>query len=307
MEWVFYNGQFLRSDRPIFLAHDRGILCGDGLYETIRATQGVPIWFDEHFARLRSGARAMKLPIPLSGAKIHAAFLELLKRNRISEARLRIVLTRGVPKRTGDHGLPPRLGSPHNPSLLLTAVPSEFIDSMNWARLQLSPWRLNSQSPLAGLKTCNTLFQVFCREGANAQGFEDALFLTHRGHIAETSRANFFFLREGKLFTPSLDTGILAGTTRDWVLSAAPKLGMRVIEGRFPVGRLKAAEACMVTSSIMGLRAVSQIGKLRFPRRVPAELRNLFDAYQQAVADQVEAFFFKSVDSSRGKRRGPMA
>ncbi|MFH0794022.1 MAG: aminotransferase class IV [bacterium] len=284
-------------------AFDRGILCGDGLYETIRATRGVPIWFEEHFVRLRSGARAMKLPIPLSGTRIERALFELLKRNKISEARLRIVLTRGSPTRAGDLGLPPRLGAPHKPSLLLTAAPITASDSATPMSLGVSPWRMNSDNPLAGLKTCNTLLQIFCREEAQARDFEDALLLTQRGHIAEMTRANFFFICHGKLYTPSLDTGILAGTTRDWVLAAAPNLGIPGVEGRFLLRKLSGVQACFVTSSIMGLRAVSRVGNLVMPKRMAPEFRKLLDAYEEAVADQVEISSRKFLRPAKAKRR----
>lgn len=231
---------------------DRGLLLGDGLFETLLADRGRLVLFDQHVARLVRGCAAIGLPAP-APADLRAAAVQALTRAALADQRaaVRLTWTAG----SGGRGLDrPR---PTTPRLLASAALA--LVATQPLRLATTPIRRNETSPAAGLKTLAYLDNVLARRTARDLGADEAVMLNTTGDVACAAAANLFWIREGRLFTPSLACGALAGVVRAVVLAAAAELGIEAVETRAAAGVLASAEAIVLTNSLIGLRAVGEL------------------------------------------------
>ena len=231
---------------------DRGLLLGDGLFETVLVRDGAPVWWEGHLARLARGCEVIGLPVPEGGEARRAADVALgaagLSRGR---AALRLTWTAG----SGGRGLD-RPSSP-SPRLIVTAAAAPKPEGP--ARVVLARTRRNDGSVTSRLKTLAYLDNVLARREAAAAGADEALMLNSRGELACASAANLFWLSGGRIYTPALECGVLEGLARQAVIAAAQRLGGPVREVRARPEDLKTADAIFLTNSLIGVRAVSAL------------------------------------------------
>lgn len=231
---------------------DRGLTLGDGLFETLLALDGALQAAPEHLARMVQGCAVIGLPPPdpdqalsLMQAAITTAGLQS------GRAAVRLTLTAGP----GGRGLE-RPPTPV-PRLFATAAPSPLAEGP--ARLAVSAVRRNAGSPASRLKTLSYLDNVLARRQARAAGADEALMLNGAGEVACASAANLFWLQDGRLHTPALDCGVLAGVTRAKVMAAAGRRGLAVVEAHAGLEALAAAEGLFLTNSLIGVRPVASL------------------------------------------------
>ena len=243
---------------------DRGLLLGDGLFETVLAVDGALVGLAEHLDRLAAGCQALGLPAP-DRAEAEAVMRRALAGLEAPRAAVRLTLTAG----SGGRGLD-RPAAPA-PRLFAAAAPSP--KPQGPARLATARTRRNEGSPAARLKTLGYLDNVLARGEAHAAGADEALMLNNRGEAACAAAANLFWIREGRLFTPALDCGVLAGTMRAAVMAAASRLGVEAMEVRAGLEAVREAEAAFLTNSLIGLREVSALdGEAFAPSALAARL-----------------------------------
>jgi branched-chain amino acid aminotransferase/4-amino-4-deoxychorismate lyase len=168
-----------------------------------------------------------------------------------TRAAVRLTLTAG----SGGRGLD--RPEPLRPTMVATAAASSKPGTP--ARLVTSTVRRNDQSPASRLKSLSYLDNVLARAEARAAGADEAVMLNTRGEVACAGAANLFWVSDGRLHTPSLDCGVLAGITRARVLAAAEGLGMAVAEVRAGPDTLAAADAVFLTNSLIGLRPAESL------------------------------------------------
>lgn len=221
---------------------DRGLLLGDGLFETILVRDGKAILFDEHVARLRAGCITLGLPAPDAQA-VRDLCLDLEADMAIGRWALRLTLTAG----SGGRGLERMAAS--EPHMFATAAPSP--GPRGSVALLTSTVRRNEGSPSSRLKSLAYLDNVLARRAASPA---EALMLNNRGEIACAAAANIFWVKDGRLFTPALDCGVLDGIMRGRVMAAAA-----VEEVRAPRMALQDAEAVFLTNSLIGVRAAASL------------------------------------------------
>jgi branched-chain amino acid aminotransferase len=255
--WV--DGELLPADGRHLSAFDRGFQLGDGVFETLRARAGHLTELDLHLARLRRSADGLGIVLPDDAeARLEAGIRALVDAEGDDDLAIRITVSRGP-----FHGrglLPPDedtratmviQGWPVRPP------PSGHVEG--GLHLVASAVRRDPTSPLAQLKTTSRADYVFARLEARRAGADDALFLTIEGHLSEATTANLFLIRRGdELATPSLDCAILPGTTRDWLLGWATRVGLEPVEGRLSPGDLAAASEAFVSSSVAGVLPVTR-------------------------------------------------
>jgi branched-subunit amino acid aminotransferase/4-amino-4-deoxychorismate lyase len=233
-------------------ADDRGLLLGDGLFETVLFKARRAVLWDRHMARLARGCAALGLPCPdtddLAAAAARAVDEAGLGAVR---AAVRLTWTAG----SGGRGLQ-RSQSPQ-PRLIVSAAASPRPQAP--AALLTSAVRRNAGSPAARLKTLSYLDNVLARREAVAAGADEALMLNGRGRLACASAANLFWIADGGLRTPALACGVLDGVIRAEVLAAAARLGVTVNEVEAPVSALAGAQALFLTNSLIGLRRVGSL------------------------------------------------
>lgn len=231
---------------------DRGLLLGDGLFETVLWDGRRLVRFEAHAARLARGCGLLGLPAPDSAA------LQAAAEAAVSHAGLRDV--RAAARLTWSAGEGGRgLDRPDRPAprLLVSAAPAP--KPTGPARLVTSRVRRNEGSPASRVKSLSYLDSVLARAEARAAGADEALMLNNRGELACAAAANLFWIRDGRLFTPDLACGVLEGVTRTAVVEAAGQVGVPVETVFAARAELDDAEAVFLTNSLIGVRAVSAV------------------------------------------------
>jgi len=233
---------------------DRGLLLGDGLFETLLFTRGELVLAEAHTGRMAHGAAMLGLPAPAPAAFVECA-LAAIREAGLSQARaaVRVTLTAG----SGGRGLdrPTELV----PRLFATAAPSTRPTAT--AALVVAQARRNQASPASRLKTLAYLDNVLARREATAAGAGEAVMLNTLGEVACAAAANLFWLKHDVLFTPAPETGCLDGIMARQVAAAAATLAIEVRQVRAPAEALAGADAIFLTSSLIGVRPAYMAGR----------------------------------------------
>lgn len=280
MPFVYLNGQFIEEDSASVSVADRGLLLGDGLFETMRAYGGVAFRPGAHLERLRASARFLHMPFDMPDDDVRAAIRELIERNESPDATLRLTVTRGPMP-----GL--RLDGACEPTILLTAKPLRQYPAECTRRgcdLVISTHRRYSGSPLARHKTTNYLLSLLARREAADSGAHGALILNETGAVAEESVSNVFFVRDDTLVTPPPHCGLLPGITRAVVLEIAAEEGIPVAERPVSAGEIFECGEMFLTNSLMEVMPVRKVDRRRIGAEAPGPItRRLRQRYSDCV------------------------
>jgi branched-chain amino acid aminotransferase len=246
---VWFNGAL--TDGPLALDRsDRGLLLGDGLFETILVLNQKPLWGNMHFARLESGAQELGIPFDRDG--LDDAVAEVLDEAPRSHQVLRVTLTRG----SGVRGLG---ADGARPSLLITLDPFDPALMFKPLSLATATIRRNPHSVASRLKTLSYIDNIAAAREAASLGAEDALLLNTKGHVACSTIANIFLLKGKKLVTPGRDQGILTGVMRQALIHSAAHLGLTVEERVVKPAELYKSHAVFLTNSLRFMRPVAAV------------------------------------------------
>lgn len=245
---VFLNGRLVPEADAVVSAFDRSFLYGDGLFETLRVMNGVPLRWDAHWLRLGNGAAVLQIKLPFASDFLRTQARELSRQNQLPEAIIRVTLSRGV----GQRGYSPR--GADTPALVMSlhSAPPLGPAAPQW-KLHTASLRVPAGDALTACKSANKLLHVLARAEAEAAGADDALLLNALGEITETASANLFWVEGGELRTPSLAAGALPGVTRANVLAWAHTHVVPVHETTVRPERLRYAEGCFLTLSSLGV------------------------------------------------------
>ena len=246
---VFLNGQFVPAEQAVVSVLDRGFLYGDGLFETILVRNGRPFRFEQHLVRLQNGAGFLGIAMPFAAPALSSFAAQLLRENRLADGVLRLTLSRGV----GRRGYSPRDAS--QPTMVMTLHPNPLHDPAHppqW-RLVTSPFRLPAHEAVARFKTCNKLPQILARSDAEARDADEALLLNTEGHVVEGAASNLFWIDDGRVGTPPLESGILAGITRAVVLEICQRRDVPTVEAGITPEGLRAQDGVFLSLSTLGI------------------------------------------------------
>ena len=231
---------------------DRGLLLGDGLFETILWRDGGLVLLEDHAARMAAGCQTLGLPVPEA---LHLAECagRAIERTGLAHARaaVRLTLTAG----SGSRGL-------ERPAIVQARLFGQASESpvlTEPVTLATARVRRNANSPASRLKTLAYLDNVLARREARLAGAEEALMLNGRDEVSCAAAANVFWVDDDRLFTPALDCGVLEGVMRRQVLMAARRLGADAREVREPAEALASAQAIFLTSSLAGVRRATRL------------------------------------------------
>jgi len=278
--WIFLNDRFVRKEDALISVFDHGFLYGDGVYETLRAYGRRIFRLRQHLARLRRSASLIGLDVPMVEEDLIPVLQEAMKRNDLSDAYLRITISRGE----GSIGLDPRL-CPH-PTVVVMSQPLQPypIELFNaGVSLAIVNTRRNLAAALPPMiKSLNFLNNILAKQEASRAGAFDGLMLNAEGHITECTTSNIFFVKNRCVHTPSAACGILDGITREIVLSLAREQEFPTEEGRYLPDALLEADECFLTNTTMEIMPVRDIDKRPIgnekPGPVTGRLRELFRA-----------------------------
>ena len=246
---VFLNGKFLPEAEAVVPLNDRGFLLGDGLFETMRVANGKPFRCAQHLERLTRGADFLKIKLPFTPKEIQKFAGELIEQNTLSEAILRVTLTRGA----GARGYSPKNSGPPTLAMTLHPLPPVNADEpVQWS-LVTSSFRLPAGDALASFKTTSKILNVLARAEAEEQGADEALLLNANGEVAETAGGNIFWVYQDKICTVPTGRGVLPGITRAVVLEICQSLGLETNKRIIKPEQLRNAEGIFVTQSALGI------------------------------------------------------
>ncbi len=256
MSWVYLDGKFVPAEEAAVSVYDHGLLYGDGVFEGIRAYNGRVFRLEEHVKRLYDSAKAIMLDIPMTQEEMCDAILETLRKNGLTDAYIRPLVTRGV----GDLGLDPRK----------CARPTVMVISQKWDAMYGDLYevgltaitvtvRRNSPAALPpNIKSLNYLNNILAKIEANVKGGNEAIFLDDVGNVSEGSGDNIFVVKDGKIFTPHTMNN-LKGITRIAVIEVAEARGYSIEEVNLGIFDLYTADEIFVTGTAAEVAPVTKI------------------------------------------------
>lgn len=282
---IYINGEFFPKEEAKVSVFDHGLLYGDGVFEGTRAYNGRVFKFDEHIDRLYDSAKAINLTIPMSKEEMKEAHLETLRRNKLTDAYIRTVVTRGP----GDLGLDPRKCSRASVIIIadrITLYPQEFYE--NGLRLITVPTRRNlAETVNPMIKSLNYLNNILAKIEANLAGVPEAIMLNQDGYVAECTGDNIFIIKGKTLVTPASVHGALKGITRDVALELAAGIGLEVREELLTRYHLYVADESFLTGTAAEVIPVVEIDGRKIGTGTPGPYtRQLVKLYREKAMQE---------------------
>ncbi|MDR3540054.1 MAG: aminodeoxychorismate lyase [Desulfosporosinus sp.] len=255
------------------LSYDRLALFGFGVFETLLVTEAGPLFVDLHWQRMNQGADFLGLELPDKKEWLNQVQGFIEQTTSSLPWALRVTLSGGAPLAN----LPSTLLFHKR---LVPYTPAQYAQGI---RLHLLPSPRNEQSPLVSIKSANYLENILAKEAARLHGADEGVWLNTKGYVAEGTMSNLFFIRDDKLFTPSLASGCLAGTRRQLVLGLARSLQIPTYEDLYPLSDLLKSDEIFMTNALMGIMPVRQIDDIPLPTVEKSVIKVLDLAYQQLL------------------------
>jgi branched-chain amino acid aminotransferase len=284
---VYIDGVYYPKSQATVSVYDHGLLYGDGVFEGIRAYNGIVFKLKEHISRLYRSAHALMLKIPLTEEEMTQAVVETLRKNSLRDAYIRFVVTRGV----GDLGLDPRKCP--KPSVIIITDTISIMSSeakekgittvITWVR------RHPVDTTTHEIKSLNYLNSVLAKMEATASGADEAIGLDKNGVISEGVGENLFIVKDGKIFTPPTSTGALAGITAKLAKKFAENLGYDVTETNITPFQLFTADEAFFTGTAAEVVPIREVNRRQIGNGKPGSVtKKLMAAFQKATADPAE-------------------
>ena len=250
---IYLNKVMLEATKARVAPVSSAMLYGRGVFTTVAIYNGKPFLWPEHWRRLSSHAEKLNVGCAgLNERNVGEALRKLVAVNQVKSGRARVILL----ARSGrDVWRAKKESSRKTDLLIMTSEPQKV--SAAGMSLAVSPYRVNTMSPLVGIRSLNYLEQVLSWEEAQTRDFDEAVMLNERGEIVSATMANIFWFKDGTLHTPALSTGAIAGITRAAVIELAGKQFIPAIEGVYELADLSDADEIFLTSASLGVAQVT--------------------------------------------------
>ena len=271
---VLRNGNIIPLEEVRLSPGQAGLLNGWGIFSTIRIYGGQPFAFDHHFDRLKRDAEKLMLPLPVSRERCLEGVIQLIQSNNIqNDGCMRIYF---VLNKVGIWCSQEEM--PVTDWIMYTV---DLPNRRGPVKLALQEHGRQAVHPLAGTKVTSWLNNVWVVEKAHQRGFEDALLLNEFGNLTEATAANLFIVKDGKITTPPLSSGCLAGVSRLTLLQFSRANGFEITERDFGPDELWNADEVFITSTTRQVQPVCQVEKQTWsaPGPITQQLGDLFDSY----------------------------
>ncbi len=255
---VYIDGKYYPKKEAKISVFDHGFLYGDGVFEGIRAYEGCVFKLNEHINRLYESAKSIELIIPLSKAEFKNAIIETLNRNKLKDAYIRVVVSRGI----GTLGLNPTL-CPKASIIIIADYLAPLFEGKNATAIIAFTSRNSVTAINPMIKSLNYLNNILARIEANKAGVNEALMLNQNGTVCEGTGDNIFIVKAGVIITPPPSAAILLGITRQVVIDLAEKEGIKVVERSITVHELYNADESFFTGTAAEIAPLVNVdGKL---------------------------------------------
>jgi len=254
---IYIDGKYYPKSQAKVSVYDHGLLYGDGVFEGIRAYSGIVFKLKEHVARLYESAHTMLLEIPLTQEQMVQAVVETMRKNKMKDSYIRLVVTRGV----GDLGLDPRKCCKATVIIITDTIKLHDGVAKTKGITTLVSWV--RRNPIDGasheVKSLNYLNSIMAKIEANISGVDEAICLTPTGYVAEGVGENIFLVKDGQIFTPPTSTGALSGITSKVVVKLAEKLGYKTIVANLTLFQLFNADELFFTGTAAEIVPIREV------------------------------------------------
>lgn len=284
---IYIDGKFYPKSEAKISVYDHGFLYGDGVFEGIRAYNGNVFKLKEHIDRLYSSARAILLEIPITKEEMTNAVIETLKKNNLTVAYIRLVVSRGP----GDLGLDPRKCTKPTIIIITDRIKLHEGEIKEEGLTAIISWvkRDPVDATTHEIKSLNYLNSILAKIEANSANVDEAICLNKEGFVCEGVAENIFTVSHGVIITPPTSTGALRGITRNVVIEIAKKLGYTVIKKEITPADLFLADEVFFTGTAAEVVPVKDINKRKIGDGKPGPVtRRLMEEYQRLVLDPKE-------------------
>lgn len=280
---IYLNGRFVNHKEARVSVFDHGFLYGDGVFEGIRAYDGRIFKLKEHIERLYYSAKAIALTIPMIPQRLEKVIIETVKRNKLRDAYIRVIVSRGE----GDLGLDPRkcpkpavICIAHKISLYPEAIYKKGLRLITLSTTRNSPQALNPQ-----IKSLNYLNNILAKIEAINSGVAEGIMLNEKGYVAECTGENIFIIEGKNLITPPCYIGALRGITRQVVLELGEAMGLKAEEKVFTPYDIYNASECFLTGTAAEIIPVTRVDGRWIGRGVPGPMaKALIKKFQELTA-----------------------
>ncbi|HEX8476519.1 MAG TPA: aminotransferase class IV [Pyrinomonadaceae bacterium] len=274
---IIHNNRLIEAEKSRMPSVTSATLYGRGVFTTLAVYQGRPFLWPQHWARLATHAvRAGVRLDHFDEETVSASLLSLIEANKVETGRARVTL---LAHAVGGYWKSKAFNTRVSDLLIITGDPRRI--SEQGLTLTISPYRSNTLSPLAGLKSVNYLEHIMSWEEARARDFDEAVVLNERGEVVSATMANIFWVKQGTAHTPALSTGALAGTTRARIIELAGDMAVPLVEGVYDVPDLADADEIFLTSSALGVAIVTTFDFRRYTVSVGSVALRLREAFRQ--------------------------
>jgi len=267
---IYLDGKMVDDKKAHISVFDHGLLYGDGVFEGIRAYDGLVFRLKEHIDRLYKSADAIELKIPMTKLEMIEAVIKTLKANKLKDAYIRLVITRGV----GDLGLDPRKCLKPTVFIITDKIklyPEEFykkgLEIITATTKRNFPQALDPR-----IKSLNYLNNILAKIDAIKAGTEEAIMLTYDDYVAECTGDNIFIVKDCELLTPPVELGALEGITRDAVIVLARKADIPFYEKKLRMDDVYGASEVFLTGTAAEIVPVVKIDRRKIGDGKPGEI-----------------------------------
>lgn len=278
--YVYMNGQLAKKDEVTISPFDHGFLYGLGVFETFRIYNGHPFLLDDHLERLNESLYVLDIDAEFTREDTVKILDVLLSKNNFKDAYIRFNVSAG----NGEIGL--QTGKYLDPNIIVFAKPLPPAGDMSEKKAVLLELKRNTPEGPERLKSHHYLNNVLAKREAGPAMDTEGVFLTSEGFLAEGIVSNLFWYKDGILFTPSVETGILNGITRRFVIALARNAGIQVREGFYKKEEAEASDEMFLTNSIQEIVPVTEFNGRRFPGKsgdLATRLLAEYSAYREKL------------------------
>ena len=279
---VYLNGKFVDQSKAAVSVFDHGLLYGDGVFEGIRSYDGLIFKLRQHIDRLYESAHTIMLAIPMTKAALIEVVKQSLRVNRLHDAYIRLVVTRGV----GDLGLDPRKCA--RPTIFVIADKIQLYPKSLYERglalITVATQRNVPEALNPQIKSLNYLNNILAKIEAINAGYEEAIMLSHSGYVTECTGENLFIVKGRQLLTPPPYIGVLRGITRGTVMDLGARARLTVREEMLTRHDLFNADEVFLTGTAAEIVPVVKIDGRRIGSGRPgAVTKQLQAAFRQVT------------------------
>jgi branched-chain amino acid aminotransferase len=246
-EIAFLNGRFLPKEEAKVSISIPGLLCGFGLFETMRLCNEKVVYFDAHLKRIKNSSALAGMKMAYSPSRLKEIIKHTVKINGFKDAYVRLTLCRGEAGTT---------------TLIIVRKYKPYLPKKYKKGFHAAVSKFRQNDPFfARMKTTSRLFYELGFQEARNKGFDEAIILNNHACLCEATRSNIFFIKDNEIFTPDLECGCLGGVTRQVIFYLAKVYNIKMYEGNFTLEDIYGADEAFLTNSLMGVMPLRVIEK----------------------------------------------